>query len=179
MNFLKILQKMGNDTPNAVLAVIALNCVANATIRPLITLLNPNEQMQRKRYAALRESLTEFIAIPVVVGLGFVFKKWGAQPFLQKQSLEINKDVIQKTSAVLGISTGNIIIPFVATSLIGAVFKVFPSLNSNQKVTAPKPMGNQNFATTVCSVNGIAPAANRLRLPCPYPAYVTFRTTFL
>jgi hypothetical protein len=132
MNYIKILHKLGNEAPGMVLRVIALQCVCNASIRPMITLSNKKESPERKRYAALRESMTEFTAVPVVVGLGFVFKKW-LSPFLyEKNSPEINKDVIQKISMVSGVSAGNLMIPFVATAVIGSLFKAFPGMSSKK-----------------------------------------------
>ena len=43
---------------------IAVLCIFNATVRPLITLSDKNQPKERKYYAALREFVTELVALP-------------------------------------------------------------------------------------------------------------------
>jgi hypothetical protein len=131
-SLVKILTQLGDEGPKAVLAVIGANCIANATIRPLITLSNPNETMESKKYAVLRESLTELMALPVVVGMGVAFKNWVSPAFFKQQSQEINKDVIRKMSAISGVTVGNLAIPFIATTVIGGLLKLVPSLQAQK-----------------------------------------------
>lgn len=143
MNFIKFFHKLGDEGPQTALAAIAANCLALATVRPLITYLNPHEKPEQKTYAALRESLTELIAIPIVVGAGVLFKNHVSPLFFQKQSPEINKDVIQKVAAITGITLGNFAVPFVATSVIGQLLKAFPDLKASPK----KPLNELNTNT--------------------------------
>lgn len=179
MNFLKILQKLGNDTPKTVLSIIALMCTANATLRPMFTLLNPNEPMKRKRYAALRESLTEFLAIPVLISLAMVLKNWVSPAFIQKQTAKADKEVLKKFFTVIGLGTGNVMVPFVATGVIGVLFKLFPGLNGKQppaaqKLSIVKPSAPQAY--TCMQKN---PNSKPFPASVPYPSYAMFRTPSL
>jgi hypothetical protein len=182
--FMKLLHKLGEEGPRMALMIIGLNCLVLATVRPLITLFNPKESMERKRYAALREALTELVAIPVVVGLGFVFKNWAAPLLYKKQSSEINKDVIQKISAVSGVTVGNLMVPFAATTVINSLFKLFPHLKVEKKPPGPKPSTAEHKAqeifTAIESIEKGATHSNpkKLLLPASSHSYTAFRPIY-
>jgi len=179
MNFLKILQKLGNDTPKTVLAIIALMCTANATLRPMFTLLNPNEPMKRKRYAALRESLTEFLAIPVLISFALVLKNLVSPVFIQKQLAKGDKEVLKKFFTVVGLGTGNVMVPFVATGVIGVLFKLFPSLSGKQQPAAQKQPIVKSSAPQAYTYTQKNPNSKPYAASVPYPSYPMFRTTSL
>jgi hypothetical protein len=122
--FYKFLHKLGSDSPNTILSVLTFNCLALATVRPTITLCNPDEPMQRKKYAALRESLSELIGILGAKVIG--------PAFFKKESKEIDKEVIRKVFSIGGIAGGNMMIPFFTTAAIGL-------LGLNAKKSHPKP----------------------------------------
>lgn len=178
---MKILHKFGDEGPKTTLASIAMTCVALSTIRPLITLLNPNEALNQKRYAALRESLTELIAIPILVGLATAFQKRLSPLLFKKDSLEINKEVLRKMCAVSGITAGNLMVPFFATTILGALFKAFPSLtaqNKPQKTKVPiTTSSNQNIFTNL-EKNLAYSDPKKILLPVSYQAYNTFRPIY-
>src|SRR3982751_5855202 len=90
----KLLHKLGSDSPATILSILTFNCLTLATVRPAITLCNPNRPMQRKKYAALRESLSELIGIPFVVGFGLLGAKFLAPKFFRKESKDIDKEVV-------------------------------------------------------------------------------------
>ncbi|MCE3235385.1 MAG: hypothetical protein K0Q50_1565 [Vampirovibrio sp.] len=176
MNFMKFFHALGDEGPKTALAVIAANCLALATIRPLITLLNPHEQPAKKKYAALRESLTELIAVPVVVGMGILFKSHVSPVFFQKQSPEINKDVIRKLSSVTGITIGNLTVPFVATTAIGVLLKVFPSL-----ATGPKtPLAEHSPTNVFTDIERglVRSTPKKLLLPASHYGYNVFNPVY-
>jgi len=117
--FYKLLNKLGSDSPTTILSILTFNCLTLATVRPTITLCNPNEPMQRKKYAALRESLSELIGIPFVVGFGLLGAKFIAPRFFKPNSRDIDKEVIRKVFSIGGIAGGNMMIPFFTTAAIG------------------------------------------------------------
>ena len=127
----KLLHKLGSDSPATILSILTFNCLTLATVRPTITLCNPNEPMQRKKYAALRESLSELIGIPFVVGFGLLGAKFLAPKFFKKESKDIDKEVVRKVFSIGGIAGGNMMIPFFTTIAIGA-------LGLNAKKSQPK-----------------------------------------
>ena len=91
----KILTKFGKNTsPIAVVVGIA---IAKGIFRPMFTMMDKNESYETKRYTAIREGLTEIIAIPVYWGSGVVTKaiaKKLAQPkyFMKKNLFELYKN---------------------------------------------------------------------------------------
>src|SRR4051812_29568574 len=134
--FYKLLNKLGSDSPATILSILTFNCLTLATVRPTITLCNPSEPMQRKKYAALRESLSELIGIPFVVGFGLLGAKFLAPKFFKKESKDIDKEVIRKVFSIGGIAGGNMMIPFFTTAAIGLL-----GLNAKKSHPKPKPDG--------------------------------------
>jgi hypothetical protein len=134
--------RIGKDTPKIILSAIAVNCMALATIRPGLTLLNPNESMERKKYAAMRESLSELIGMPMVVGFGFAFARFLAPAFFKKETREIDKEVIRKVAMLGGIMSGNLLIPFVTTIAIGALTQHAKQSVAEAVPAVPKPKLN-------------------------------------
>ena len=69
----KSLTKFGmNNSPSVVAMGIAM---AKGIFRPMFTMMDRKEDYQTKRYTALREGLTEMIAIPVYYLSGVLSKK--------------------------------------------------------------------------------------------------------
>lgn len=152
--FYKFLHKLGSDSPNTILSVLTFNCLALATVRPTITLCNPNEPMQRKKYAALRESLSELIGIPFVVGFGLLGAKFLAPKFFRKESKEIDKEVIRKLFSIGGIAGGNMLIPFFTTAAIGLL-----ALNAKKSHSEPN----------VNTLQKHGPLPHKVKKPEPQP----------
>lgn len=104
---------------------IALMCLANASIKPLITLSNPNESWHKKKYAAGRESLNELVALPTCFLFALAFKKAGSalvRPVLNHLSPEAKEARLKllETTAFssLGIILANFAIPNIANLII-------------------------------------------------------------
>ena len=90
-----VLTKFGKNTsPTAVVVGIA---IAKGIFRPMFTMMDKQESYETKRYTAMREGLTEMIAIPVYWGSGCVTKFLAgklAQPkfFMKKNMLALYKE---------------------------------------------------------------------------------------
>ena len=61
----KIVESIGKNT-NPLYAVLAVAC-ANAVFKPISTMMDKNEKKETKIYTALREFLTECVAVPTYV----------------------------------------------------------------------------------------------------------------
>ena len=72
----KALESLGkNNDPTYVVVGIA---TAKGIFRPLFTMMDKKEAPETKKYAALREGMTEVIAIPTYIGCGWLASKGAA-----------------------------------------------------------------------------------------------------
>ena len=89
----KSLTKFGmNNSPSIVAMGIA---TAKGIFRPMFTMMDKKEDYQTKRYTALREGLTEMIAIPVYYLSGVLSKKLAQKISVPKNFM--SKDVFEKS----------------------------------------------------------------------------------
>lgn len=70
-----ICYKLGNNN-KSIYPVIAI-AAANGIFRPTFTMLKKGENPESKKYAALREGITELIAVPTYWACGVLGAKWG------------------------------------------------------------------------------------------------------
>ena len=73
-NIKKIIETVGKN-PKAIYAVVAVAC-ANAVFKPLSTILDKKEKPETKKYTALREFLTECVAVPTYIACGTIAEKF-------------------------------------------------------------------------------------------------------
>ena len=156
----RILTKFGREySPTVVAMGIA---AAKGIFRPIFTMMDKTETQETKRYTALREGLTEVIAIPIYYFSGVVSKKITdklAVPknFMSKdiyqrhlkgdKSIEvknaikhaedlarINKSKIASTTAFIGVCiSALLVIPFTCSATIKPVMKFLEKRNSKKK----------------------------------------------
>lgn len=65
---LNLCKKLG-ESNKATYAVVAIAC-AKGIFRPIFTMMDKHEEKETKKYAAIREGLTEVVAIPTYLGVG-------------------------------------------------------------------------------------------------------------
>ena len=91
----KSLTKFGeNNTPAVVSMGIA---AAKGIFRPIFTMADKKQDFETKRYAALREGLTEVIAIPIYYLSGVVSKALAEKLSVPKNFMK--KDIFEKSKA--------------------------------------------------------------------------------
>lgn len=99
-NFIKnICNKLGENN-KATYAIVA-TAVANGVFRPTFTMLKKDENPETKKYAALREGITEALAIPTYITCGEVAAKLGesiAKKGTIKQLKSEGKDITSADS---------------------------------------------------------------------------------
>lgn len=67
-NIKNICRKLG-ESNKATYAVVAI-ATAKGIFRPIFTMADKHEEKETKKYAAIREGLTEVVAIPTYIGVG-------------------------------------------------------------------------------------------------------------
>lgn len=71
MSFIqKVCQRLGeNNKP--IYTVMAIAC-GKGTVRPILSITDKKEKPDARKYAALRELMTEFIGVPTTMGMGLL-----------------------------------------------------------------------------------------------------------
>lgn len=96
-NFLKnICNKLG-ERNKATYAIVA-TATANGIFRPTFTMLKKDENPEAKRYAALREGITEALAIPTYIACGELAAKLGEKIAEKGQIKQLKAKGIDITS---------------------------------------------------------------------------------
>jgi hypothetical protein len=138
---LETISRVVGDNP---IFSIGLMCLANATIKPLITLSNPNEPWDEKFYAAKRESLNEFVALPCCALFGWAFGVAGAAMVkpallarnLPEKAVEANVKLLKDTLfSALGIISANFAIPNIANKIMHPLERLLkPALDGVERM---------------------------------------------
>ena len=84
----KTLTKLG-DKNKATYAVVAIAMV-KGICRPIFTMMDKHEDPETKKYAAIREGLTEAIAIPVYIASGNLMEKFANKLAVPKNFMDKN-----------------------------------------------------------------------------------------
>lgn len=115
---------------NVILANVVA-CAMGATVRPLITLSNPNEPPDEKRYAAFRECLNELTALVCCFAFGKGAEMAG-NAFLKPAFSHLPEPVVKKklqTAGALFSAVGtigaNLVIPQIGNRLVHPVKRLF------------------------------------------------------
>ena len=71
MNFVhKLCERLGeNNKP--IYTVLAIAC-GKGTVRPILSITDKKESPDARKYAALRELMTEFIGVPTTMAMGLI-----------------------------------------------------------------------------------------------------------
>jgi len=113
-NVKKMLESLGrNNKP--IYAVVAI-ATANGIFKPLTSLTDKKEAPETKKYAALREFLTEVVAIPTYIACAKI-AEYGAQRAYKNNPQKLN---IAKTNlGFLGVCTAAVfVIPAVCSLIV-------------------------------------------------------------
>ena len=128
-DFLKnICTKLGksNKPIYAVMAIATVKGIA----RPIITMMDKDENPETKKYTAMREFLTEVVAIPTYWACGELAGKFG-----EKLNLPPDKKALAKHNFMfLGVCTAAlVIIPALASATIRPIFNKIKEKNTQLK----------------------------------------------
>lgn len=120
-----------NDASYAVVAV----ATAKGIFRPMFTMMDKHEDYETKKYTAMREGITEAIAIPCYLSVAWLAKNIVAPMICKSQTSDVTKKAA-KTLSFLGVCTAAlIIIPAACSALINPImdFKQKHKLRKNNQ----------------------------------------------
>lgn len=91
-NFIKnICSKLGNNS-KPLYPILAISC-ANGIFRPTFTMMKKGENPESKKYAALREGITEVVAMPTYFVTGILGAKLGEKIAVKAHEADIAKRI--------------------------------------------------------------------------------------
>ena len=123
------LTKLGGANNKATYSIIAI-AIAKGIFRPIFTLSDKNESKETKRYAALREGVTELIAIPSYLASDKIATKIAKEKVKFPWQLEM----AEKNSRFVGLClTTLVVIPGLCSCFVK------PFTNILMKNSKPKP----------------------------------------
>ena len=179
INFIKkICSNLGNKS-KPLYPILAVSC-ANGIFRPTFTMMKKGEDPESKRYAALREGITELVAMPTYFLTGILGEKLGKKIAVKALDINIAKKVqegkviseavkrdmkasaIQKGQAGLGLIAICIAAGLVIPALCSVV--VTPVMKRISKKPEQKSLDIKENAPT-------PPAAIRMTAPITRPAF--------
>ena len=179
INFIKkICSNLGNKS-KPLYPILAISC-ANGIFRPSFTMMKKGEDPESKRYAALREGITELVAMPTYLLTGILGEKLGKKIAVKALDVNLAKKVqegkviseavkrdmkasaIQKGQAGLGLIAICIAAGLVIPALCSVV--VTPVMKRISKKSEQKSLDIKENAPT-------PPAAIRMTAPITRPAF--------
>ena len=179
INFIKkICSNLGNKS-KPLYPILAISC-ANGIFRPTFTMMKKGEDPESKRYAALREGITELVAMPTYLLTGILGEKLGKKIAVKALDVNLAKKVqegkviseavkrdmkasaIQKGQAGLGLIAICIAAGLVIPALCSVV--VTPVMKRISKKSEQKSLDIKENAPT-------PPAAIRMTAPITRPAF--------
>lgn len=99
----------GGNSNGAIIAAVAI-AGFKGLLRPLFTMMDKKSDPQTKKYAAIREGMTELIAIPVYIAVPSLLGKPIARTFYKKESAVIQK-AVETNVKFIGVLASTAIIP--------------------------------------------------------------------
>ncbi|MBQ2871722.1 hypothetical protein IJE86_08475 [bacterium] len=118
-----------NDASYAVVAV----ATAKGIFRPMFTMMDKHEDYETKKYTALREGLTEAIAIPCYLSVAWAAKNLVA-PTICKSKTSDQVKKAAKTLSFLGVCTAAlVIIPAACSAMINPIMKFLKEKKNHKK----------------------------------------------
>lgn len=100
--------------------------------RPLFTMMDKKSDLETRKYAAIREGLTEVAAFPLYALTPLLVGKI-VDKTLSKETSEIIKDKIKMNSKFLGICVATLIIPAVCNAIQPPMMKAYKKSQDKKK----------------------------------------------
>lgn len=132
-SFKKICLKLGENN-DAVYAVVAI-AVLKGICRPIFTMMDEKEDYETKKYAAIREGLTEVIAIPSYIAIPWAVKKLAGP--ITRHIPEQAHNAAKTLSFVAVCITALAVIPGLCSLAIKPIMGAFEKKPAENKDTPP------------------------------------------
>lgn len=150
-NFLEKTFNFFGENPNGAIYVAVAIAAFKGVFRPIFTMSDKKSDPQTKKYTAIREALTELIAIPVYIAVPTVFGKLAVKAYEKKAQgavKEVTKKAIGTNVKFWGVLASTAIIPALCNVIQP---KIMASIK--KKSEAKKALTENNNIATVGNTN--------------------------
>lgn len=160
MSFIhKVCERLGeNNKP--IYTVMAIAC-GKGTVRPILSITDKKEKPDARKYAALRELMTEFIGVPTTLGMGLLAESLTG--FVAKKGTREFKNA-NAVLSFLGIcaAAGYFVPKFCNLGMPPIMKKLMPNYDPNadsatEKPTEPKPLDSGKVKSIPHRMNYYSP----------------------
>lgn len=143
----KTFEFMGDNPDSAVYVACAI-ALFKAGFRPLFTMTDKKSDPETKKYTAIREALTEGIAIPVYFAIPKLSEKLIVGTFF-KNADEITKKAVKANVKFIGVLASTAIIPAICNVLQPPIMAAYQrkseAKNAVAKAPVVQPVGKTSF----------------------------------
>ncbi len=147
----KICDALGTN-PKATYPVMLIALV-KGICRPTFTMMDKTEKPETKKYTALREGLTEFIAIPTYLVCGEVAARIAKKLKFKNVPPDVNTSLVKRASKnmmFIGVCTAAL---FIIPALCSVAIKPIMDKFMPQKPKNNKPQIDTNMANKITTLN--------------------------
>ena len=136
-NLMNVFKFMG-DNPNSAVAVAVAIAFFKGIFRPMFTMMDKKSDPETKKYAAIREGLTEGIAIPVYIAVPMISEKLIIDSFFKNAS-EVTKKAVKTNVKFIGVLASTAIIPAVCNFIQPPIMEAYKKSQDKKKLIADIP----------------------------------------
>lgn len=144
--------KFMGDNKNSAILVACLIAGFKGIFRPIFTMQDKQSDPKTKKYAAIREFLTEVIAIPVYIAIPSIFGKIAVNSYSKANKGAINEvaqKAIEANVKFLGVLASTAIIPAICNVIQPPIMNVIQKNGETKKTT----ITDNNSVPAVPTVN--------------------------
>src|SRR5574344_431520 len=134
---------------NSATIISCLIAVFKGTFRPIFTMTDKYQDPKTKKFAAIREGITEVAALPLYAGVP-TLAGWAVKKFYKGKLT----DRVETNAKFLGVAAATIIIPFVCNIIQPPIMKALKKHDEaknavNNPIQPQTEVGNNNTNNTV------------------------------
>lgn len=125
--------KIMGDNPNTAILVASAVALFKGIFRPMFTMMDKKSDPETKKYAAIREGLTELIAIPVYVGIPLGLGKFIEKKFFN-EAPKVTKKAVNTNVKFLAVLASTAIIPAICNIIQPPIMEAYKKSQNTKKM---------------------------------------------
>lgn len=153
-SFKKTFEFMGDNPDSAVYVAVAI-AIFKGIFRPIFTMTDKKSDPETKKYTAIREGLTEGIAVPVYIAVPMIAEKLIVKNFFNKAD-PVTKKAVTANVKFIAVLASTAIIPAVCNLVQPPIMEAYKKSQA-AKEAVKNPPAVANINKTSFSGNTLAP----------------------
>lgn len=157
MSFIHNLCNKLGENNKPIYTVMAIAC-GKGTVRPILSITDKKEKPDARKYAALRELMTEFIGVPTTFAMGLIAESLAGLVAKKPAKGELPSMQYKNAKAVLSLlgicaAAGYFVPQFCNMGMPPIMKKLMPNYDPNGGTAAPADNSNKPASKTVVGKN--------------------------